>query len=1637
VEGIYYGFYYKGVWHPRNATDNVSLYGEIVNINNYYNESEIQQNFSGHHYWYVYNSSIGVVFHEECVHNFSYWAKDNVCHHSELYNHTFYVDATPPEATIEMPKCYRAVYGGKVDIVFLIDTSGSMNPVWDTLDSNLNSLINSIRSAGVDLNVTAYALEDLPGVALPNISSFTYPITTTWFNDSNISIPNDESWGTALSWIALWYPWREGAIRVAIPISDECAYDGDDGGPEDANDAQAVNESASLCHNNSVTVFPFYHTMFYTPPLACVPEMEKVANATGGEVFNITDLSGFSSVFLNIVRGVAIKESISCNATIHLSAIDYPITTGKVVDQKQTEANVYDGIENITFTPLYTAQSFVPSVDKLDAVQLLLDSGSGGTINVSIYNSGLQLLGYNETVLSSLSEEWIQFHFNPAINLTVGETYWIAVRAWPSTNISWMWYNMSDLYPNGIMIRSGSIDTAHDFAFKTEYYGDIEAACAAGLENIYYGYEYQGVWHPNSMDDNTSKHGQVFNISNYYNESEINSSFGGHVLWYVYNDSLGINFTQECKHELYYWAKDNICHHSLVYHRTLYVDNSPPNITKMHPSCYEVVNGTPYLGVGTNITLFADDMPESNCSSGTWLYWRYVWDNYTSNESEYYPFLYHEGFEEKPTGWIISYPWWGIGATWHDGNTSIGTVNDTSYIGWSGLGSNAIHLPDIPKITLTFWQRADNLSDYDASNMFGIINESGVFIPLKFFYKEDMSNDWQKVTIDLTPYANQTIKLLWIYENDYGKGEVWFIDDVNITGWYGVYGYENVTQNISFNEECHHTLYYFAEDTTCHNTTVHSQEYFVDGTHPDTNYENISTNCTDDAQWNATGNYWQACDWANISFVINNIGIEPCIYPYTFTYVRYVNKVWNESSQSFDNISYPDAAHGVLINGYYWYNITDTLYLNITEGCNHTIYYFSTDGVCNVEPVKTIEVHIDDMPPKTIPSFINFNCGEVPKVNNIYFINPHTLIGLNATDYPIGCASGVKETHYRVWKYNDSDGQFDIPLTNGWEIYTNPINLSKLVDENYSICGAYELWYNSSDNCCHQEKRNIMDLIVDCKPPTTTKEFAGNFVKGDIEGVNVTWVNNNTIIWLNATDGSGQRSGVKRIYWEIVNNVTDETNYSDNPYEHQKDYHHAISMGDLVSDFGLTDGRYDFFHWAIDRVCNEEKTHHKQWIVLDTSAPTSRVAQESLPPEPYNITTIPFDITVKNITDHGYNGGVGICKVEVYSSYSEDNTTWEGWALYATNTSLITNPDGSVVDWTLTFTAPNGSGYYRFRSIAYDCLGNSETPPFEYGYEWHGYDASCYVYADTEPPVIHKEDGQPKVGINTCGETIYALYALTWDTPIYINVTDLPDAENATGVNKLMIAFTPPGVQPSASDWINVPQSSWTTIEPGNSGHYRISYVFTPNNYSSYLNSGEIYHLYVYAADVLGHEVENKTQKFVVDDTAPTASITIEGNDTVSWDKRTFNITVNATDNAAGVKNITLYFRYSEDGVTWGNWMKYDTLINAENHKWHFKYAPAPTYYKPGYYQFYVYAEDKLGNNNGLPTVATTPMASCYVAPIPEDFNGDGRVNVIDLYQIISHWGDTGAPGWIPQDLHSDGVIDAGDIYQLITKWTG
>ena len=50
--------------------------------------------------------------------------------------------------------------------------------------------------------------------------------------------------------------------------------------------------------------------------------------------------------------------------------------------------------------------------------------------------------------------------------------------------------------------------------------------------------------------------------------------------------------------------------------------------------------------------------------------------------------------------------------------------------------------------------------------------------------------------------------------------------------------------------------------------------------------------------------------------------------------------------------------------------------------------------------------------------------------------------------------------------------------------------------------------------------------------------------------------------------------------------------------------------------------------------------------------------------------------------------------------------------------------------------------------------------------------------------------------------------------------------------------------------------------------------------------------------------------------------------------------------------------------------------------------------------------------------------------PIPGDFNGDGKVNGLDLGVLLSHWGEPGA--W---DMDADGTVNGADLALLIAAW--
>ena len=50
--------------------------------------------------------------------------------------------------------------------------------------------------------------------------------------------------------------------------------------------------------------------------------------------------------------------------------------------------------------------------------------------------------------------------------------------------------------------------------------------------------------------------------------------------------------------------------------------------------------------------------------------------------------------------------------------------------------------------------------------------------------------------------------------------------------------------------------------------------------------------------------------------------------------------------------------------------------------------------------------------------------------------------------------------------------------------------------------------------------------------------------------------------------------------------------------------------------------------------------------------------------------------------------------------------------------------------------------------------------------------------------------------------------------------------------------------------------------------------------------------------------------------------------------------------------------------------------------------------------------------------------------PCPQDCNGDGYVDVIDLLAIIDGWGSSGGC-----DINGDGTIDVVDLLEVVGAW--
>lgn len=182
------------------------------------------------------------------------------------------------------------------DLVFVVDTSGSMLDDQFMVNYRFvlsNAIIDDgITLMSVDLGITE-SLNDFN--LLDNVLNR--------FGDTVPGNPllncgpldDNESWAAGTAIVAERYPWRENAVRIIIPISDEEACRGE---PCDFMDEKSIENAISIAQLHNVTVFP----VIITNSTQCVLEEGfSLGFFTGGKMF-LSHQSGLAQAIGQLVR---------------------------------------------------------------------------------------------------------------------------------------------------------------------------------------------------------------------------------------------------------------------------------------------------------------------------------------------------------------------------------------------------------------------------------------------------------------------------------------------------------------------------------------------------------------------------------------------------------------------------------------------------------------------------------------------------------------------------------------------------------------------------------------------------------------------------------------------------------------------------------------------------------------------------------------------------------------------------------------------------------------------------------------------------------------------------------------------------------------------------------------------------------------------------------------------------------------------------------------------------------------------------------------------------------------------------------------------------------------------------------------
>ncbi|MFT7484386.1 MAG: hypothetical protein ACI9F9_000226 [Candidatus Paceibacteria bacterium] len=169
-----------------------------------------------------------------------------------------------------------------VDVVFIMDTSGSMSDEGNALCNSINGVVSDLLTQGIQVNASFYGITTLGFSCLQG----------TVANELGTSVPGStpqpdlnhlEDWGPATSIVSDRFNWTPGSVRVIVPISDEGSQNGN---PNNTADTDAILNAIEIAVANGVICSPISGTGSTN---AVIQQAADLAAGTGGMNFISSD----------------------------------------------------------------------------------------------------------------------------------------------------------------------------------------------------------------------------------------------------------------------------------------------------------------------------------------------------------------------------------------------------------------------------------------------------------------------------------------------------------------------------------------------------------------------------------------------------------------------------------------------------------------------------------------------------------------------------------------------------------------------------------------------------------------------------------------------------------------------------------------------------------------------------------------------------------------------------------------------------------------------------------------------------------------------------------------------------------------------------------------------------------------------------------------------------------------------------------------------------------------------------------------------------------------------------------------------------------------------------------------------------